>query len=229
MKVLITGATGTIGGAMYRHCLQHPAITSIVTLTRRPFPSSDPKSSNIVVSDFKIWPADILSQIADADAIIWALGSSDANEDTNYNYIIAFQEAFRRVMPVIRANRFRYILLSGALVEPDQDKRLYLLSAARKLKGRAETWSLDFAQQHKDVWQTFIVKPGGVATAKTSAVARVAVGVFMPMIRDEQLGAFTADLLVHGNEPEGRVLNERMVQKGTELLQTRRLGNQPHA
>lgn len=222
MKILITGATGTIGGAIFRHCLQHPAITSIVTLTRRPFPFSNPKCSNIVISNFKNWDKDVLAQIADADAMIWALGTSDANKDVNYNYILAFQEAFRQVMPVARPNRFRYVLLSGALIEPDQDRTLYFMPAARKLKGATENWSLEFAQQHKDIWQTFIVKPGGVATASSHAIAIIVAGMFLPMIRDEQVGAFVADLLVHGKEPEGRVLNERMATRGTELLQAQR-------
>jgi putative NADH-flavin reductase len=222
MKVIITGATGTIGGAIYRHCLQHLEITSIVTLTRRPFPCSDSKSTNIVVSNFKNWDSNVLAQIADADAMIWALGTSDANKDTNYNYIVTFQEAFCKVLPVPRANRFRYVLVSGALVEPDQDKTLYFMPAARKLKGATENWSLDFAQQHKDVWQTYIIKPGGVATASTSAIFVMAAGMFLPMIKDDQVGAFVADLLVHGKEPEGRILSERMATRGTELLQTQR-------
>ncbi|KAF2685002.1 hypothetical protein K458DRAFT_301431 [Lentithecium fluviatile CBS 122367] len=218
MKVLITGSTGTIGSAIFRHCLQHPGITSIVTLTRRAFPSSNPKCTNIIISDFKTWDASIIVQIADADAMIWALGTSDANKDTNYNYILAFQEAFLQAMPVPRRNRFRYVLLSGALVEPDQNKTLWFMPAARKLKGMTENWSLEFANEHVDVWQTFIIKPGGVATANTPAVARMAAGLFMPMIRDEQVGAFVADLVVNGEEREGRILNERMATKGTELL-----------
>jgi nucleoside-diphosphate-sugar epimerase len=221
MKVLITGATGTIGGAIFRHLLRHPDITSIVTLTRRPFPpsSSDSKCSNIVIDDFNNWDKNVLSSIADADAMIWAMGTSDANKDTNYNYIIAFQQAFRAVLPSTRRNRFRYVLVSGALVEPDQDKSLWFMPAARKLKGTTENWSLDFARANKDVWQTWIIKPGGVITAETYAIARLAAGLFLPMIKDEQVGAFVADLLVHGKETEERISNTRVASRGQELLQ----------
>ena len=219
MKVLITGATGAIGGAIFRHLLQTPDVTSVVALTRRPLSSSDPRVSNIVIDDFNNWNQSILASIADADAMVWAMGTSDANKDTNYNYILAFQEAFGRVLPRARQHRFRYVLISGALVEPDQDKTLYFMEAARKLKGATEEWSLEYAQKHKDVWQTWIIKPGGVVTAKTYAIARMAAGMFMPMIRDEQVGAFVVHLIVHGKEAEGRILNERMAKKGTELLQ----------
>jgi nucleoside-diphosphate-sugar epimerase len=215
MKVLIAGATGTIGSAILRHCLDYSDITSIVTLTRRHLPPQSPKCTNIVVNDWKNWDANILASIADADAMIWAIGTQDANRDTNYNFIIAFQEAFRKVMRVDRQKRFRYIFVSGALVEPDQNKTLYLKAEARKLKGRADNWTLDFAQKHRNVWQTWIVRPGMLST---NAILRKLAGMLIPIIEDEQIGAFVADLVVHGNEPEGVILNPRMLTRGTELL-----------
>ncbi|KAJ7089841.1 hypothetical protein B0H15DRAFT_800486 [Mycena belliarum] len=219
MKVLLTGATGTIGSGILRHLLLNPDITSVVTLTRRPLPPSNPKTTNIVIPDFQNWDAAILTSLSDADAMVWAMGTSDTNEDTNYNFILAFQQAFLPVLPTPRRNRFRYVLTSGLSVEPDQEKSLWFLDGARKLKGRTETWSLNFAKEHEDVWQTWIIKPGGVATAETYAVTRMAIGLLiMPTIRDDEVGAFVADLLVHGKEPEGRILNERMVARGAELL-----------
>ena len=40
---------------------------------------------------------------------------------------------------------------SGALVERDQNRSLWFLNDARKIKGLAETRCVEFAEQHKDV------------------------------------------------------------------------------
>jgi uncharacterized protein YbjT (DUF2867 family) len=79
MKVLITGATGAIGGAVLKQCLKHPGITSIVALVRRELPAdfipSDDanrdKFTAVVIKDFATWSPDVLAQIKDADAMIW--------------------------------------------------------------------------------------------------------------------------------------------------------------
>lgn len=218
MKVLLTGATGTIGGAIFRHLDKHPSISSIVALTRRPFDPPSSKCTNIVINDFNNWESDVLASVADSDAMVWAMGTSDTNKDVNYKYIKAFQEAFCNVASVGRERRFRYVLVSGALVEPDQEKTLYFMAGARKLKGLTETWSLEFAKRNEKVWQTWIVKPGGVITDQTWRVAKLLAGIMMPMICDEEVGAFVADLVVRGTEPEGRIFNERMVARGSELL-----------
>jgi len=74
MKVLVTGATGTIGRHALLHALLRPEITSIVALSRRDLPadiSNNPKLKVIILKDFNDWPQDILEEINDADAMIW--------------------------------------------------------------------------------------------------------------------------------------------------------------
>ncbi|KAF2242506.1 hypothetical protein BU26DRAFT_127869 [Trematosphaeria pertusa] len=110
MKVLLTGASGIIGSVILKQCLQRPEITSVITLTRRPLPSTSPKCENIVVRDFKHWDSGLLDDIADADAMIWAMGTSGGNEEPNLNYPLAFQQAF---LPTQKSpgKRFRFIQL----------------------------------------------------------------------------------------------------------------------
>lgn len=74
MKVLLTGATGTIGGGALRACLAHPQITTVVAFVRRALPeelSSNPKLETFIVKDFSTWPDDLLDQHMDARAMIW--------------------------------------------------------------------------------------------------------------------------------------------------------------
>jgi uncharacterized protein YbjT (DUF2867 family) len=50
--VLITGATGMIGGAVLRLALEHAAVTSVTTLGRRPVALSHPKLRQVQHADF---------------------------------------------------------------------------------------------------------------------------------------------------------------------------------
>lgn len=223
MKVLIFGATGTIGSAILEHCLQTPSITSIVALSRRPLPEnvSSPKLTTIIHSNFAEYDDALLSQIVSADAAIWALGDTSANRDVNYIYPHAFFTASmnKRKESEHARNRFRYVRVCGAFTERDQDRSLWFYAEARKLHGLSEARSLELGEQYRDTCQTFIVKPGGVSTKKSWALQ--CVGSMLGdglLISDEELGVFVADLVVHGEEEEGVIFNKRMVEKGRLLL-----------
>lgn len=74
MKVLLTGATGTIGGGALSACLAHPQITKVIAFVRRALPddiSSNPKLETIIIEDFSTWSDDLLDQHMDAAAMIW--------------------------------------------------------------------------------------------------------------------------------------------------------------
>jgi uncharacterized protein YbjT (DUF2867 family) len=71
MKIIITGATGFIGGAVLQRCLRLPAVTSIVVLSRRALTFKDPKMKVIIHEDFAEYPTAMLAEIAGADACIW--------------------------------------------------------------------------------------------------------------------------------------------------------------
>jgi hypothetical protein len=146
----------------------------------------------------------------------------------NLNYPLAFQAAF---LKCLRSNfstassspaRFRYVQLSGAFCVQDQDKDLWFLSAPRKIKGLAETKMLEFAAEHADRWQTFIVKPGGVMRGGSwySAIGSMMFGENLA-IEDVELGAAMARLAVDGGEfveEEGVILNKRIIELGREAL-----------
>jgi hypothetical protein len=84
----------------------------------------------------------------------------------------------------------------------------------------AETRILQFAQDHNDVWQSFIVRPGGVFP-KSSFSAVWMMSMFLGkdwVIRDDELGAFIAELAIHGGEEDSLILNRKIVERGRELL-----------
>ena len=74
MKIILTGSTGMVGQEILRHCLQHPAITTINVLTRRELPPSTPTSPklNVIIhKDFGSYPDSVLKQLSGSQACIW--------------------------------------------------------------------------------------------------------------------------------------------------------------
>ena len=74
MKVILTGPTGFIGSEVLTQLLAHPSITSILAVSRRPLPTTDPKLKTVLLQDFTAWPSSVLDECAGADACIWAMG-----------------------------------------------------------------------------------------------------------------------------------------------------------
>ncbi|KAK1764156.1 hypothetical protein QBC33DRAFT_548236 [Phialemonium atrogriseum] len=62
---------------------------------------------------------------------------------------------------------FRYVHLSGKFVRQNQEEKLWFLDKPRKIKGLLETRALAFAESHATIWETFIVKPGGIAPSSS--------------------------------------------------------------
>lgn len=87
-------------------------------------------------------------------------------------------------------------------------------------QGQLETKALAFAESHADTWQTFIVKPGGIATKPWMALGATLFGENWA-IRVEELGAFMTYLAVSGEGEEPLTENPRIVKKGRELLALR--------
>lgn len=74
MKVILAGSTGFIGREVLEQCIQHPSVTSIVALSRRPLPepaASHPKVEVVVEEDFTSYSPSTLQAIQGAGACIW--------------------------------------------------------------------------------------------------------------------------------------------------------------
>lgn len=92
-------------------------------------------------------------------------------------------------------------------------------------QGLLETRALEFATKHPAVWETFIIKPGGVVPRKMTGNGVIGfvttLGAVMGenfSVRIEEVGAFMAYLAVNPKGEEPITLNARIVRKGRELL-----------
>ena len=136
MKVILTGATGHIGGAVLQRLLAVPAVTSIVVLSRRELTVEDAKLKTIIIKDFLHYDKDVLDQLAGAEACIWVLGTPTQGKDVHNDMTFAATKAFaEHVLPTLeRGKQFRYLYTSGAAVVRDQNASLWFLDKTRKLR-----------------------------------------------------------------------------------------------
>ncbi|KAM0503471.1 hypothetical protein ACHAO3_006773 [Verticillium nonalfalfae] len=226
MKVLLTGATGSVGGAALRACLAHPAITSIVAVQRRALPAdlaSNPKITTVILRDFASWPDEVLQAHKDAAAMI-------CNVTVNHDYPVAFQEAFAEVLREERpaGPRFRFILLSGKFVRQDQEQHLYFLEEARKIKGRTETSSLNVERKYPEQWQALVLRPGGIITH--GMVGGGVMGALLSVhwvVKIDELAAYMAEVAASGEGEETMIENAHIVARGKELLETSAASTKP--
>jgi len=87
MKIIITGATGRIGGMVLQSALSNPAITTVVVLSRRDVGVQHAKLRTIIKKDYTLYTSEELSQLEGAEACIWyvlpVLQSVGSSSDTS--------------------------------------------------------------------------------------------------------------------------------------------------
>ena len=149
MKVLLTGNTGYIGSGVLQTLVADPNITSIFALSRRALPATHqhPKVCTIIHKDFTSYPASLLSKLSGTEAIIWSLGVKLTSENTMEEaraIEVTSTLTFARLCAEVLApalpdgKKLRFVYVSGALGERDQEKRLWFATEARKMKGKVE-------------------------------------------------------------------------------------------
>jgi hypothetical protein len=150
MKLILTGVTGFIGGEVLSQSIQSPAVTSIIALSRRklPEPLGDPKLEVVLMEDFNTYPGTVMKKLSGADACIWytpgfgvflselmlnrCMGTTAGDKTLEIDHPLAFGNNFSNILQGHKT--FRYIHLSGAATERDQDKFLWFKADMRKMK-----------------------------------------------------------------------------------------------
>ncbi|KAH6668965.1 nucleoside-diphosphate-sugar epimeras-like protein [Halenospora varia] len=220
MKVILTGATGFIGGEVLTQCLSNTTITSLIILSRRPIEhlSSHPKAKVIIMSDFKSYPESVIREISDADACIWAMGTYDGKFDVEVEYPTAFAKAILQGKKG-GSERFRYVHLGGAFTVEDQEKTLWFLPTARRGRGLGEFTMRKFAQENgcEENWETVIVKPGGVLKKDVLKFLPQAIMDYIGAIRSDECAASMIDVALNGSK-DGVLKNRAMLDNGRAFL-----------
>jgi hypothetical protein len=209
MKVILTGSTGFIGNEVLLQCLSNPSITSIVALSRRELKTIDPKLKVILHEDFSFYSPALISQLAGADACIYCLGSNipirppELNRKINFDYTMATARMFANLLQTslesTTCNKpFRFVYLSGALPEKNQEKQLWLLAENRRMRGELENALLQLGGEKRNAGlKVFIARPGFVQS-KDEVVRAWLVGLVAKAIMIQDLAAAMVHVALNG-------------------------------
>jgi hypothetical protein len=153
--------------------------------------------------DFSQYPSTILSELKDAQACIYCLGTNipvkdpQLNRKVNFEYALATAKTFAALE---HTRPFHFVYLSGALVEKDSEKRLWFLAENRKMRGQLENAlvQLDKEKRHFG-FRVFIARPGFVqpqgAFLRTWLIGTIANAIML-----RELAAALVYLALKGND-----------------------------
>ena len=87
IRAIVTGATGMVGEGILMECLQHPDVTSVLVINRRPCGVVHPKLKEIIHSDFfNINP--VAAELKGYNACFFCLGvSSVGMKEKEYTHL----------------------------------------------------------------------------------------------------------------------------------------------
>jgi uncharacterized protein YbjT (DUF2867 family) len=145
-KVIITGATGMVGGIALRHCLEREDVSEVTVFGRRSTGIKHEKLKEIIHSDYADFSA-ITGSLHDKDLALFCLGAytgavpDDEFRRITVDYTLVFAEALIKESP-----QAAFCLLSGQGADQSGNSRI---SFAR-YKGEAEKTlvEMDFPGVH---------------------------------------------------------------------------------
>lgn len=203
MKILVTGATGTVGGDLIRAAIKDEQIETIVALSRKPLEFSHTKLKLVLHQNFMNY-ASVETEFQHINFVVWCLGVSQSQVSKEeyvkitYDYTINAAEFLRMVNP-----RAGFIFVSGEGAN-EEGKSTTLFG---KTKGRAESQLLKMGFQ-----ALYIVRPGGIRpihmNKHTAMVNKIMVPLYpiieliapSLMIRSDDLGNAILHLAKYGAE-----------------------------
>ncbi|KAL4748763.1 hypothetical protein BDW72DRAFT_146943 [Aspergillus terricola var. indicus] len=225
MRVILTGVTGQIGQELLTQCLANSSITSIIALTRRDLPTTHPKlrTYKMIDSDFLSYSnPDLLQDIKSASACLWTIGltpskarsaDDELKRRVSLDYLSAAATAFTKDIPPRSARKFRFIFISGAVAERDQNKALWYWGDFRRLRGESENILFRHEERNPETFEVHVMRPGPVATTAGTLHDRLL--ELVTSLRTDILAKAMIELALNGSGDGERVYgNSRIVELG---------------
>ncbi len=138
-RVVITGASGMVGGCALRICLESPVVSRVTAIGRRPTGISDTRLHEVVVDDFNDYSA-LPEALENQDAALYCLGAytgavpDDLFRRITVDYTLAFAKSLHSASP-----QAAFCFLSGQGADQTERSRV----AFARYKGAAEKRLLD--------------------------------------------------------------------------------------
>ncbi len=155
LRVVIFGATGTVGAGVLLECLDSPAIGEVVCVGRRATGREHPKLREIRHDDFADFSA-LAPDFADLDACFWCLGVPVAGltearyAEVTHDYTVAAARVLREQSPGLC-----FVFVSGTGAdETDKGRTMWA-----RVKGRAENAILGMGFADAVVFRPAMIRP----------------------------------------------------------------------
>ena len=134
MKVILFGASGTIGQGVLRECLLDPEVTAILSIVRSSTGQQHPKLRAIVQKDFLDFSS-IESELSGFDACFFCLGVSSAGmSEENYRRI-TYDITLAAAQILVKLNpNMTFVYVSGAGTDSSERGRVMWA----RVKGQTE-------------------------------------------------------------------------------------------
>jgi uncharacterized protein YbjT (DUF2867 family) len=134
MKVMLYGATGTVGQAALRECLLDPEVTEVVVVGRSPSGVTHPKLRELVRPNVADAAPDA-AEFADAAGCLFCLGVSSAGMSEQRYRTITYDLTLAVAQVAAAANpKLTFVYVSGAGTDSTERGR----SMWARVKGRTE-------------------------------------------------------------------------------------------
>jgi uncharacterized protein YbjT (DUF2867 family) len=165
IKIIITGATGFVGEGVLLECLQHPGISAVLMVNRRPFKLEHPKLKELIVP-YLLQTDTYAGALAGYDACFFCAGTSSAGMSeeqytkVTYDTTIAFADA------LLRFNKdLIFCFVSGSHTDSSEKGKVMWA----RVKGRTENMlmKLPFKKEYN-------FRPGGMVPVAGQQNAKTA-------------------------------------------------------
>jgi uncharacterized protein YbjT (DUF2867 family) len=133
-KIIITGATGMVGGCALRICLENPDVSVVTAIGRNSTGIDDARLCEVLVDDFTDY-SESAGALENQDVALYCLGAytgavpDDLFSKITVDYTLAFAKALHRVSP-----QAVFCFLSGQGADQTEKSRM----AFARYKGAAE-------------------------------------------------------------------------------------------
>lgn len=134
IKVIVTGSTGMVGEGVAYECLQHPLVTEVLLINRKPGGMNHPKIKEIIHTDFFNFSA-IEDQLKGYDACFFCLGISSVGVKEEDYFRMTYTLTLHVAETLSRLNTdMTFCYISGAGTDSTEKGR----SSWARIKGKTE-------------------------------------------------------------------------------------------
>jgi len=204
-KVILTGATGMVGGYALDHCLESEDVSQVTAIIRRPIGRKHRKLIEVIHKDFTDYSS-ISDHLRDQDVALYCIGvytgavPNDEFERITVDYTVSFAKALLE-----QSQGVTFCFLSGAGADRTEKSRMIFARS----KGKAENFLLrqKFGSVH-------IFRPGYIYPVEPrkepNSMYRIQralwpiVGRLFPGlgVNSDDLGNAIADVGIHGHDKD---------------------------